>query len=97
MGSEGQLEGFAAQQEGSEGHSAGSEGQTGVTDKWTDRQTNKQNFSPSYRTLSPLGAAAHKVRKKEMEKDRKLQRKKKRETETKARKKGQRLKKQRKK
>ena len=37
----------------------GTEGQReGGTDGWTD----KQNFSPFYRTLSPVGAAAQKER-----------------------------------
>ena len=47
------LEGSEDQLEGREGYPTGSEGNPGV-ERWTD----KKNFSPFYRTLSPLGAAA---------------------------------------
>ena len=35
----------------------------GCTDVWTDGRTDVRNFSPFYRTSSPLGAAAQKERK----------------------------------
>ena len=59
-GSEGWLEGPEAQPAGSEGQPAGSEGQPegGPTDVRTYGRTDRQNFSPFYRTLSPVGAAA---------------------------------------
>ena len=60
-GSEGQLAGSEGQPVGSEGRPAGSEGQPeggGQTDGQMDRRTGGQNFSPFYRTLSPVRAAA---------------------------------------
>ena len=60
-GSEGFLEGSGRHPAGSEGHPAGSEGKPGGDggmDRWTDRQIDKQNFSPFYKTLSPLRTAA---------------------------------------
>ena len=49
-GPEGQLEGSESQLEGHEGYTAGYKGQPGGM----DGQTDKQNFSPFHRILSPL-------------------------------------------
>ena len=65
-GSEGQPAGSEGQLEGSGGQPAGSEGQPegGRTDVRTDGRTygrtDGRNFSPFYRTSSPVGAAAQK-------------------------------------
>ena len=57
-------------------------------DGWTDRRTDVQNFSPFYKTLSPVGAAAQKTdrqiggwRKREREERKKVGREKPREVE----------------
>ena len=43
--------------------------QRGGTDRRTDEQTYKRKFSPFYRTLSPIGAAAQKEKEEEEEKE----------------------------
>ena len=55
-GSDGQLERSKGQLKGPEGHSAVSEGQPGGASQGMD----EQNFSPFYRSLSPLRVAAQK-------------------------------------
>ena len=70
-GSEGQPAGSEGQLEGSGGQPAGSEGQP--EGGHTDVRTDVRNFSPFYRTLSPVGAAAQKAEKvKEKTKRRKI-------------------------
>ena len=56
----GQPAGSEGQPAGSEGQPAGSEGQPegGRMDGRTDGRTDVRNFSPFYRTSSPVGAAA---------------------------------------
>ena len=58
-GSEGQPAGSEGQLEGSGGQPAGSEGQP--EGGRTDVRTYERNFSPFYRTSSPVGAAAQKT------------------------------------
>merc|ERR1712002_152455 len=61
-GCEGQPEGSEGQPEGSEGQPEGSEGLPGGEGRMYVR-----NFSPFYRTSSPLGAAAQKKTKRNLE------------------------------
>ena len=60
--SEGQLEGSKGQLEESKGQPAGSEGQTEG-----DGRMDGQNFFSFYGTLSPVGAAAQRLKKKDVE------------------------------
>ena len=52
--------GLRANWKGLRGHLSGSEGQPGEIDGWTNRHTDKQNFSSFYRTSSPVRAAGQK-------------------------------------
>ena len=66
-GFEGQLEGSEGQPDGCEGLAEGPEGLAGDSGRGgrtygrTDGRTDGRNFSPFYRTSSPLGAAAQKL------------------------------------
>ena len=57
----GRLEGCVGRLERSKGQLEGSDGQPGETDKRTNVWMDKENFSSFHRSLSSLGAAAHKV------------------------------------